>query len=79
MSKRIPNHIYFNHFSYASAHGRAPRGRGHWAFIFGRDGEVEFAPSGSGEFAGGLLYSEAKKWAQSRAKELGVSFVVVGS
>lgn len=60
--------------NYQFAHGKKPSGRGGWAFEFKINGQwqVEFAP-------GQMLYTDAKKWAVERAKELKTSMVRVGS
>lgn len=50
-------------------HGRAPRGRGWWAFSTTRDGEVDFAATGT--------YAEAKKAARAWASERGVDMLWV--
>ena len=45
-------------------HGRAPRGRGSWAFQFSfkRPGDYDWSPS--------MTYSEAKRWAVARVRSL---------
>ncbi len=50
---------------YINTHGTNPKGNGCWLFDFG-GGRVEAAP-------GILFYTEAKRWASKRAKELGLS------
>lgn len=66
----------FNTRRYEASHGKKPRGRGLWAFRFfvpdpyeSRE-VVEFAPSN-------LMYSDAKKWAYSRACELGSAKFII--
>jgi hypothetical protein len=63
---------------FEDTHGRLPRGDYRWAFTFGSlDGcsieeareRTEWAPKG--------WFSESKKWAVARAKELGVTHVEV--
>lgn len=70
------------------AHGRAPRGRGGWAFEFVRAGarlENPEAAHHGGDLAfawwapGSLLFSEARRWAVARARELGATEVRVCS
>lgn len=57
---------------YLMAHGRDPKGRGHWAFIFDRKhAEPWFA-------FGEMTYGEAKKLALAEAKRRGARFVEVG-
>jgi hypothetical protein len=65
------------HFEFAN--GRKPRGRGHWAFEFLVRGAwvLEWHP-----WAPELrepLFSTAKRWAASRAKQLGAARVRVAS
>jgi len=50
---------------YEAAHGRKPRGRQEWRFVFTSAAGVltEFAP-------GERLYSDAKRWALARARQL---------
>lgn len=54
---------------YEFAHGKKPRGRGHWAFIIA--GQTMFAPGGQ------QTYADAKKWAVIAAGEFKQSRVVV--
>lgn len=66
--------VEFNTREYEFSHGRAPRGRGSWAFAFTRNApvsEVIWAPSGT--------YAEAKKFAREKAKAAGVREVFVCS
>jgi hypothetical protein len=51
---------------YRFTHGQAPRGTGHWAFDFFRDGacHTAFAP-------GQMTLAEAKRWALREAKQIG--------
>ena len=56
------------------AHGKKPRGFGHWAFWMGRDtSDINEAHWFTG------LYSEAAKQAKAKARELGHTVVTVGS
>lgn len=58
---------------YESAHGHAPKGRGHWGFFFGNGLSTPwFAP-------GDILYSEARKLARVEAQRRGVTRVSVAS
>ena len=71
---------------YNFVHGRFPRGLAHWGFEFigcasdlargplatSRSTVTEFAP-------GHVMYSEAKRWAQKRARALGAYRVKVAS
>jgi hypothetical protein len=61
---------------YEFTHGKAPRGKGYWAFHFYRMGMglivTEFAPSDLG-------YGAAKKWAIAYAKELKADRVAVAT
>ncbi len=54
----------FNVDQYYFSNGSNPRGVGHWIFDFG-EGRIESAPNA-------MSYSEAKRWAVKRAKELGL-------
>jgi hypothetical protein len=61
---------YFNTRPYETAHGKAPKGRGCWAFApeSNRDA-VYIAP-------GCLTYGEAKKNAAAHFAALGINFIV---
>lgn len=76
--------------SYQFAHGQAPRGRGYWAFEFykanaeGRLRPVvvhpdEPAPLNCVWFAKCGTYSDAKRQARDKARELGATFAKVCS
>ena len=58
---------------YEFAHGRTPRGFGHWAFEFGEREAAEAVEFWTG------TYSEAKAQAVRFAKDNGYSYVSVGS
>lgn len=58
---------------YARSHGKEPRGRGYWAFRFGRDPIFVRNESGQSE----LKYSEAKSIAQKIAEKAGFSVIYV--
>lgn len=51
------------------SHGKKPRGEGCWAFAFGKNKTPVFVSM--------MKWSEAKKWATAKARELGVSEVTV--
>ncbi len=67
----------FSDWHYRAIHGRKPRGRGNWGFIFvGCVAGLDGGPSQVTEFAPGcILYSDAKRWARKRALELGAGNV----
>lgn len=69
-TKQAPMPVYFWTTTFQFSHGHMPRGRGSWAFDFKTGNGPEFAP-------GCLLYTEAKRWATQRARELGVDRVIV--
>ena len=80
--------LHFNDRDFVFAHGRAPRGRGGWAFEFVRDGQRVVNPEASHHsgdlrfafFVGrSCLFSEAKAWARAKARELGADEVRVCS
>ena len=53
----------FDTSEFCLSHGREPRGRGSWAFAFGRQARVEeviFSPS--------MTYTEAKRWFRANHK-----------
>lgn len=54
---------------YVRAHGKAPRGKGLWAFSYDKRGEDSFWAPNS------MSYSDAVKWAQQKAKEDGKGLV----
>jgi hypothetical protein len=60
--------------NYEFTWGRKPRGRGHWAFQFFSDIEIGlfWAPCE-------MTYSEAKRWAIKRCKEVGGSGIAVAT
>ena len=59
---------------YQFAHGKKPKGTGHWAFFMGRDtGDISKAHWFDGK------YGEAKRQAQAKARELGIGIITVGS
>ena len=59
---------------YQFAHGKKPRGTGHWAFLMGRDtSDISKAHWFDGK------YGEAKRQAQAKARELGIGIITVGS
>jgi hypothetical protein len=64
----------FSTTKYQFSHMKLPRGRGSWAFFFSKAEGAEpfFAPPF-------MTYTEAKKVAAVKAKELGVTTVYVGS
>ena len=67
--------VRFSTSEYEFAHGRKPRGRGHWAFQFYEKNDwftVKFAP-------GSLTYVDAKRWATKTAKAIGCDRVSVGT
>lgn len=57
--------VTFNDTEYRFSHGRAPRGRGSWAFAESRDpgGEVTFSPS--------MTFGEACRWVKRLVKDQG--------
>lgn len=55
------------------SHGKKPRGRGHWAFFFDGQRNVDKAFWAQGTFA------EASKAAKEEAKKRGAHSVAVGS
>jgi hypothetical protein len=65
--------IEVNDLLYQFSHGRAPRGRGSWAFFFGREQDIGSAYWFSGS------YAEAKKAAIAEARRRNVNEVFVGS
>jgi hypothetical protein len=63
--------------AFQAAHGKAPRGTGHWAFFFGFNSrEVVQEPF---FVKGEQTFSEAKREAVAEAKSRGFTFVEVGS
>jgi len=56
--------IEFNTYTFQASHGKAPRGRGSWAFSLDRAGRdhLIFSPS--------MTYGEAKRWAREEYKRL---------
>lgn len=56
---------------YVRAHGKAPRGKGLWAFSYDKRGEESFL------IPNAMAYSDAVKWAQNKAKEDGKKIVFV--
>lgn len=62
------------------AHGKRPSGRGSWAFSFYRNGSLYRSPEGETTFfAPPGLYSEAKRWARAKAREIGATDIAVQS
>jgi hypothetical protein len=55
--------IHFDTTPFVRSHGRQPKGRGGWAFSFGRE-----APQVPAFFSPGMTYAEAKKWAAEYAR-----------
>ena len=62
---------YISTEKFEASHGKKPRGRGLWAFIFGWSDTPEFPASGE------MTYSEAVKWAKRAAKIKGTTFIQV--
>lgn len=84
--------MLFDNSQYKRSHGHAPRGRGGWAFRFWRDGVAIPNPNrGSSrpdedmasifwarvDGSSSLFYSDAKRWAGLKARELGADVVEV--
>jgi hypothetical protein len=67
--------IEFNTREYEFSHGKAPRGRGSWAFFFSRSMNVADAFWTPGN----TTYGEAKKLARAEALRRGATPVIVGS
>lgn len=68
------NGVYISYTSFIAAHGKPPRGHGHWAFHIGRDThslDNVFWHQGS--------FSEAKRAAVREAKRRGEYSITVGS
>jgi hypothetical protein len=69
-SKPAPLRIIFDSREFELSHGRAPRGRGSWAFSQYRrpdplSKDVHFSP-------GGMTLAEARKWFVARLRAIGV-------
>jgi hypothetical protein len=58
--------IEFNTSVFEFAHGRAPRGRGSWAFFPDRRCRIEDAV-----FSPSMTYAEAKRWARTEPRIVG--------
>ncbi len=56
---------------YENAHGKKPRGTGHWAFFFDNDTQPWWVPDAT--------YAAAKKAALREARRIGAARVKVGS
>ena len=54
---------------YRRSHGKAPRGRGCWAFDI--EGQWHFTPQA-------MSYTDAKAWAAEQARAVGAEWVRVG-
>jgi hypothetical protein len=65
--------VAFDTDEYELAHGRAPRGRGSWAFYFEDTPEVPWWTPHS------MTFGEARKQARAEAQRRGVTRVTVGS
>lgn len=69
-SKRTPLRIFFDPSEFELSHGRAPRGRGSWAFSPYRrpdplSKDIHFSP-------GGMTLAEARRWLVARLREMGI-------
>ena len=67
--EKLSERFYVDDFDYRASHGKAPKGRGSWAFAFEhprKNSEPWFAPSN-------LTYADAKKAAAKEAKKRGAS------
>jgi hypothetical protein len=69
-SKPTPLRIMFDASEFELSHGRAPRGRGRWAFSMRRQPDplskdIHFSP-------GGMTLAEARKWFVARLRAMGV-------
>jgi hypothetical protein len=79
--------VEFDETKFRFAHGKAPRGRGGWAFRFRVngswavvDGAEDLGDLGECFFAPGQrTFAEAKRWARARASQLGADLVEVCS
>ena len=58
--------VEFDDIEFQKSHGRAPRGRGYWAFSTDRRGREHLL------FSPDMTYAEAKKWAKTAHLELAV-------
>ena len=81
--------VLFDYSEYEASHGKAPRGRGGWAFKFRTEDGYVVADEADVErlgrdlaevhFAPSGTFAEAKRWARAKAKELGAFQVRVCS
>ena len=60
---------------YELAHGKHPRGKGYWGFKFSRCGVPVLTEFAVGE----LCYSEALRWALTKAKAINCDYVSVAT
>lgn len=60
---------------YKSVHGKAPKGKGSWAFIMHRDGSFLRDPFFATPH---LTFTEAKQEAIRFARQVGATFITVG-
>jgi len=67
LEEALSERMEFDDFDYRSSHGKAPKGKGNWAFAFEhprKNPKAWFAPSY-------LTYAQAKKAAEKEAKKRG--------
>ena len=72
--------VHFDTSEYEIAHGSKPKGFGRWAFEFANDDGWLLASNGEKEIVwapNSMKFSEAKRWATKKARELNANLASV--